>query len=511
MKLEHATNHQAQSNTAPSDVSTAKHGATRSCVSDADAEAGPTTNEGPSDSETSTTATTKSNGGATSAPKGTPTPPKLKSRSHRELKELVKNAPGDLVQELVPEKSVNILVGDSGLGKTPLLAQLGLCFANGIPFLGQTTRRGVAIYVDYENGASGFDIVLDKLNASLGLAETPNTFRHLHQPSLPSEVESEIKAMRALHPNLPIVMLIDALRGFDHKAETKNEAAAAMIAKLEQWANRYDCAFLMIHHIRKDNPEQKPPKLSATDIMEWLLRASGARSLINQTMVRFGIDTNSLAGSELIIKGHYKLRGAIGPLHIGRTYDEDGDPTGYQRLTGIKLLSPEQQTVFAQLPDPFTNKQLGETSKRNPKIVADWLRNWRAAGVIRKTGEHKQTRYRKLVDAPQAKKAQGIGAPIDRLKQQEKQAWKAKQEIDRRFAALADRVKVGDVLSFAQLAKELGVDPARVEDQFDFGVSGVCTRKGVGYTSDGNGGVRVTSVPVQTVRPGYDPAKVKTA
>jgi hypothetical protein len=323
----------------------------------------------------------------------------LKSRSHRELKELVKNAPGNLVDELIPENSVDILAGDSGLGKTPLLMQLGLCVANGIPFLGQATRRGVVIYVDYENGASGFDMALDKLNASLGLAETPDIFRHLHQPSVASDVETEIKAMRALHPDLPMLALIDSLRGYDHKAETKNENAAAMITKLDACANKHHCAFLMIHHIRKDSQQDTPPKLSATNIMDWLLRASGARALINQTMVRFGIDTASLAGSELLIKGHYKLKGGIGPLYIGRVYDENGDPIGYQRLTGIKLLPPDQQNIFGQLPDPFTNTQLATASGKNPKTVSEWLRNWRAAGVIQKDGQHKQTRYKKLADA----------------------------------------------------------------------------------------------------------------
>src|SRR5439155_18220485 len=58
--------------------------------------------------------------------------PKLKSLTHAELKALVRSAPGDLVEGLIPEKSINIFVGNSGLGKTPLHAQMGLCIAAGL-------------------------------------------------------------------------------------------------------------------------------------------------------------------------------------------------------------------------------------------------------------------------------------------------------------------------------------------------------------------------------------------
>ena len=37
---------------------------------------------------------------------------------------------------LIRNQSVNLLVGDSGLGKTPLGIQLGVCVAAGLSFLG---------------------------------------------------------------------------------------------------------------------------------------------------------------------------------------------------------------------------------------------------------------------------------------------------------------------------------------------------------------------------------------
>ena len=43
---------------------------------------------------------------------------------------------GDLVERLIRRYSLNLLVGDSGIGETPLLQLLALCVVSGLPFLG---------------------------------------------------------------------------------------------------------------------------------------------------------------------------------------------------------------------------------------------------------------------------------------------------------------------------------------------------------------------------------------
>jgi RecA-family ATPase len=45
-------------------------------------------------------------------------------------------------------KSVNIMAGDSGIGKSPLLCQLGLSVASGLPFLGMAAEQGAVLYLD---------------------------------------------------------------------------------------------------------------------------------------------------------------------------------------------------------------------------------------------------------------------------------------------------------------------------------------------------------------------------
>lgn len=322
---------------------------------------------------------------------------KPKVLTHKELKSIVQNAPGDLVEGLIPEKSVNIFVGDSGLGKTPLLVQLALCVTAGLPFLNQPTRKGHVLYVDFENGQAGFDNLLDTLDGYLGLPETPDTFRVMHQPSSVGEVIAAVKQFR------PSLVIVDALRGFDPKAETKNEVAGERLAELHKLAEETGSAFALLHHIRKQDLSDPPDPLALSSIMDWLLQASGARSLINQTDVRFGIDTYKVGEAELMIKGHYKLRGPFGPIQIARVYDAEGEPIGYRRLIGVDLLPQEQRVAYSQVPDEFTFTQAAKAIGKGPKTVAEWLRAWQSAGVLDKTGKakSKDVRYRKVAPGKQ--------------------------------------------------------------------------------------------------------------
>jgi len=76
----------------------------------------------------------------------------------------------------IPPRSVNILVGDSGIGKSPLAYQLGLCVAAGVPFLGMETQAGLVIMCDYENGMEESLNLSDQLARFLKLPEVPKNF-----------------------------------------------------------------------------------------------------------------------------------------------------------------------------------------------------------------------------------------------------------------------------------------------------------------------------------------------
>src|SRR5260221_14245203 len=63
---------------------------------------------------------------------------------------------GHLIAGLIARRSVNILVGDSGIGKSPMAYQMAIAVAAGLPFLGLpvnsgTGERSKVMVIDYEN------------------------------------------------------------------------------------------------------------------------------------------------------------------------------------------------------------------------------------------------------------------------------------------------------------------------------------------------------------------------
>src|SRR5262245_15929886 len=90
----------------------------------------------------------------------------LKSWNYEQLKAHVQNAPGDVVEGLLPVGSVNLWAGDSGLGKSALVIQLGICVAAGKPFLGQAVRLSAkkVLLVDFENSRAGLESLVGTIS-----------------------------------------------------------------------------------------------------------------------------------------------------------------------------------------------------------------------------------------------------------------------------------------------------------------------------------------------------------
>jgi hypothetical protein len=88
----------------------------------------------------------------------------------------------DLIEGLIGERSVNVLIGDSGLGKTPLCVQIGLCVAAGVPLFGRPVQQGKVLYCDAESDRAGFDRLLSSISLHLNLGAPPDDF-HVWSPN----------------------------------------------------------------------------------------------------------------------------------------------------------------------------------------------------------------------------------------------------------------------------------------------------------------------------------------
>lgn len=295
-----------------------------------------------------------------------------------------------VVKDLIPAESINAAVGDSGLGKSPLFYQAGVCVSEGIPFLGHDTKKGLAVYVDFENGIRQIHELITRISEYLGLSGLP---RNLLTWSYGATNKPNVKDMIAsLRPQL---LIIDSLRGYNAEAEKENSVAAKVLQGLRVLARKYGTAVLLIHHTKKPGEDGRP-SLENSPIMEWLDQASGARALINQSDVRIGIDKPrpSREGVALIIKGHERVVGEFGPFYIARNSNAEGDPAGYSWMTGARLLfNPEQEKALENLPATFSFKDAKFFYGKGDSATDHFLKKSIDVGVVKKLG---RGRYAKV-------------------------------------------------------------------------------------------------------------------
>jgi hypothetical protein len=324
--------------------------------------------------------------------------------SGSEIGQAISRIPGSshLIEGLIPPGSVNILVGDSGLGKTALVGQLALSVAAGQQFLGFRTSPAKVLLVDYENDLTDSHTILEQLRSHLGLAEYPHNFLfwpvHLGPPEaspvlrMPSVVARLNRfgcnptVQELIHRLAPELVILDSLRSFNPEMERENAAAARQIRTLRQLAAEYRTAFLMIHHVRRVRV-RKTPKLEETPAMEWLLQAAGASALINQTDVRLAIAPASREGVTLILRGRYRMRGEVGPYLIRRLWDESGVASGYERITHSSYLEdPRQEAAYQALPEQFWFREARRIYGRHDEATNQLLHNLMRLGLVRKVG-----------------------------------------------------------------------------------------------------------------------------
>jgi hypothetical protein len=290
-----------------------------------------------------------------------------------------------LVAGLIARRSISILVGDSGLGKSPLAYQLGICVAAGIPFFGMETQPGPVVYADYENGVEESNALLEHLTRFLGLEKPPDNFLLW----TPDHAEGAFDIDRICSDVKPALVIVDSLRAYDPAFEKTDHAGQGMKSLRSVGTYKNSVAIVAIHHTKKPGPDGVPPLDSEdTRLMYWLNQASGHRSLVNQSDTRIAADVSKrVPDAAMVLRWHRRLRSEVGPVYLQRVYDESGEAIGYRRIVGPQLLgSADQQAAFAQLPQQFTFRQAVTIYDRTDDPTRKWLLKCQSAGLVKQTG-----------------------------------------------------------------------------------------------------------------------------
>ena len=297
-----------------------------------------------------------------------------------------------VVEGLIAPSSVNILVGDSGIGKSPLAYQMALAAASGTPFLGMAVKKCRVIYLDYENHMPDVRSILIQLCRHMGLSTIPEELILWPLDAAPDRRAVE----EVICDFAPDMVIIDSLRTFSPDMETDSRKAVEQIKGLRLIASVAQTAFVLIHHLSKHGTAGRGENagLEPGNALEWLRRAAGVRALINQTDSRLAFACRKGA-DEAVLSGHFRTRGEVGPFLIRRQRDAHGDPAGYARFEPVPALieNAEQEAAFARLADEFTfgdaERLLGRQSSATTWFVQKLIR----LGLAHKVGHGKYHKH----------------------------------------------------------------------------------------------------------------------
>jgi hypothetical protein len=115
-------------------------------------------------------------------------------------------------------------------------------------------------------------------------------------------------------------------------------------------------AWVFTHHLRKRGKEARPSLVDETHA--FFQESCGALALVNHTDLRLGIDVSTKGEADLVLAGFLRGIGKVGPFHLAREYDDDGEPDGYRMLSGVEHLNGPYRAAYHALPDQFRFKDI---------------------------------------------------------------------------------------------------------------------------------------------------------
>lgn len=304
---------------------------------------------------------------------------------------------GYLVEGLLPSRSIGLVVGDSGLGKSPLAYQLGICVAAGLPFLGRKTQKGRVVMADFENGIADVIELIGRISRYLGLARLLSDDDFMVwtlNDCMPRYGQPGNTLLDMLRDVRPALAIVDSIASYRPEAEEKNSAATHMLQEFRYLVRDCGTSTWGVHHRRKPSRkvEESAGPLERANLREWFQDARGASSLINSVDTRLGVDEPDFSASAkddvaLVLRGFGRLRGEIGPMYLARVIDETGEPLGYRLLTGPELLmNNEQEEAFRLLPARFCFAEAKRLYKRSDQPTRNWLLRCIGLGLVRQPG-----------------------------------------------------------------------------------------------------------------------------
>ena len=170
------------------------------------------------------------------------------------------------VDKLIERTGLGLVTAAPGVGKTQISIQFGIHMALGRDFLRwKPLGRSKVLYLSLEMGKASSKLFLDTISKSY----TPEEIQILQRnfqiaplgESIPLDRPEGKKFMESVleeyKPNVVIIDSLGKLTGGELSDDTTMRKFFSYIARLR---NKFECAFLIIHHNRKGTSDNKKPR-----------------------------------------------------------------------------------------------------------------------------------------------------------------------------------------------------------------------------------------------------------
>ena len=153
-----------------------------------------------------------------------------------------------LVDGFIPYKSITLLTGAAGVGKTMLAVALGGSVVRGEPFLGRACLKKPVLFLDRENPLY---VIKDRVKL-LGIVDDPNL--HFWGGWNESEPKTEDKIVQDFAKEKPLIV-VDSLIAFHTGSEQDATETRKFMNGLRRLANK-GATVIIIHHTGKSDKSQ---------------------------------------------------------------------------------------------------------------------------------------------------------------------------------------------------------------------------------------------------------------
>ena len=171
-----------------------------------------------------------------------------------------------------------LLAGAPKIGKSFLVAQLAYHVSTGKELWGYQVRQGTVLYLALEDDHRRLQ---ERMYRMFGTDSSEKLFFATCAKQIGNGLEGQLKKFMQQHPNTKLVIL-DTLQKIREVGNEKNSYAKdyEIIGKLKQITDESGCCFLLVHHTRKQQADDKFDMISGTNGL--LGSADGAFMLVKE-------------------------------------------------------------------------------------------------------------------------------------------------------------------------------------------------------------------------------------